>query len=95
MERYIKKLQKNKIITNNIFQSKAMDSTMLENVHSFTRGEHQSKKKLSKAKKQSRVGHAFILTFHRAVCVCDVCGRVLWGVGYQGYQCTGNNQQLI
>ena len=78
------------------FQSKALDSTMLENVHSFTRGDHQSKKKLSKAKKQSRVGHSFVLTFYRTFCVCDVCGRVLWGVGYQGYQCTGKwLQQLI
>ena len=62
------------------FQSKALDSTMLENVHSFTRGDHQSKKKLSS---QEAVSCWSLLRIDLLV-PFDVCGRVLWGVGYQG-----------
>ena len=57
-------------------------------MQSFTRTEF-SKRKSAKNKKQSKCSHSFQLTVYQKYTVCDYCERVLWGILYQGYQCSG------
>jgi hypothetical protein len=64
-----------------------IDSSILEKVQSFTKPD-ASRKKIAKIKKISKYGHSFqLVTFNRTT-LCDHCDNVLWGITFQGYQCT-------
>ena len=33
-------------------------------------------------------GHTFQLTTYKSRTICNLCGKMLWGVVHHGYQCT-------
>ncbi|XP_019852976.1 PREDICTED: rho guanine nucleotide exchange factor 11-like [Amphimedon queenslandica] len=63
------------------------DSSIADRMQSFTRTE-LSKRKSGKTKKQSKCGHSFQLSSYQKLTICHHCDRVLWGILYQGYQCS-------
>ena len=64
-----------------------LDFSLTERNQSFTRPE-TNKRKVTKNKKLSKCGHSFQLMMYNRTMYCDHCERMLWGIMYQGYQCT-------
>ncbi|KAL4228501.1 PDZ domain containing 1 [Mactra antiquata] len=64
-------------------------SNLLERVQSFvSKDKQQSKFKFSgKSRSKNHKGHQFVLIHLYKQEACIHCNKVLWGVGFQGYQC--------
>ncbi|XP_050416069.1 rho guanine nucleotide exchange factor 11 isoform X2 [Patella vulgata] len=78
-----------------VITSKSQHSNSLERVQSFVMKDKRSLKfPITKSKTKTIKGHQFNLQHYYMVTFCQHCGSLIWGVGYQGYQCSGCDQNF-
>ncbi|XP_065902948.1 rho guanine nucleotide exchange factor 12-like isoform X2 [Dysidea avara] len=69
-----------------VSKSKSKSIELLERVNTFVQLDPSKLRKGYKLK-FSKNGHTFVLTAYRKPRYCDCCKKLLWGIGFHGYQC--------